>query len=64
MAMPIKDIADDNAFCLCWVTDNRIPKVAQFMERGGSSIIHLLSCGIRLNTKRACGTTTSYTRQS
>ena len=35
MAMPIKDIADDNAFLFMWVTDNRIPKVAQFMEAWG-----------------------------
>lgn len=35
MKMPIKDIIADDAFLFMWVTDNRIPKVSQFMEAWG-----------------------------
>jgi N6-adenosine-specific RNA methylase IME4 len=35
MNMPIKDIIDDNAFLFMWITDNRIPKVQEFMEAWG-----------------------------
>jgi len=35
MQMPVRNMADDNAFLFMWITDNRIPKVAQFMEAWG-----------------------------
>lgn len=35
MAMPIKDIADENALLFMWVTDNRIPKVSELMAAWG-----------------------------
>jgi N6-adenosine-specific RNA methylase IME4 len=35
MAMPIRDITEDNAFLFLWVTDNRIPKIADFMKAWG-----------------------------
>lgn len=35
MAVPVKDIVADNAFLFMWVTDIKIPKVAEIMESWG-----------------------------
>lgn len=35
MQLPISEVVAETAFLFMWITDNRIPKVAQFMEAWG-----------------------------
>jgi len=66
MEMPIKDITADNAFLFLWVTDNRIPIVADIMQAWGfkyNSIAFIWNKISKCNTKVRT-TLTPYTRRS
>lgn len=67
IAMRIKEIADENAFLFMWVTDNRIPIVAQIMEAWGfkfNSIAFVWNKISKYKEGLVRTTLTPYTRRS
>jgi site-specific DNA-methyltransferase (adenine-specific) len=67
MAMPICDIVHENALLFMWVTDNRIPKISQFMEAWGFKFNSLAFVWNKISKHqegKVRTTLTPYTRRS
>lgn len=67
MNLNIKDIAHDNSFLFMWVTDNRIPKVEEYMNAWGfkyNSLAFVWNKITKKDSNKVRTTLTPYTRRS